>query len=317
MKYRVSIEKINYGTIEVDAESFEDACSKAESACFLHGVDWDRTMHLFTDAKKVQKHPGKKLPGDGTPTSEKQTIAVNTPIGAIHVTEKSDPLTEYPGVYIEFIGSDNCKKTVACVEYTPDENTIAVDVFPDDNYCERFHCRDISTDDLYHLKSLISEFSKKEYAGVDADFSDLQAIPLAYCEPEGLCFPVKVQVNVDLVNFNIDTYISPFYEESYVHVSSYHHNYSDLQQLLSSLDYSSITSVNSEEWANFAASETGKNWLKENFPINTSIRVVAYNAEYSASVVEITKDGIILAMREDTGEVVELLFGEQDFYLTQ
>ena len=53
MKYTVKVKEINYGTIEVEATSTEDALEKAEAHYSMGNTIWDCGEYELTDAKRV------------------------------------------------------------------------------------------------------------------------------------------------------------------------------------------------------------------------------------------------------------------------
>ena len=53
MKYTVKVKEINYGTIEVEATSPEDALEKAAAHYSMGNTIWDCGEYELTDAKRV------------------------------------------------------------------------------------------------------------------------------------------------------------------------------------------------------------------------------------------------------------------------
>lgn len=55
MKYTVKVKEVNYGTIEVEATSPEDALGKAETQYTMGNAHWDCGDYELSDAKLAPK----------------------------------------------------------------------------------------------------------------------------------------------------------------------------------------------------------------------------------------------------------------------
>ena len=53
MKYTVKVKETNYGTIEVEASSPEEALEKAEAHYTMGNTVWDCGDYALTDAKRI------------------------------------------------------------------------------------------------------------------------------------------------------------------------------------------------------------------------------------------------------------------------
>lgn len=53
MKYRVKVKEINYGTIEVDAKSPEEAAEIAEASYTMGNTVWNSGEYELSDIKRV------------------------------------------------------------------------------------------------------------------------------------------------------------------------------------------------------------------------------------------------------------------------
>ncbi len=55
MKFMVQVKEINYGVIEVEASSPEEALSKAEAGYSMGNTVWDSGEYELSDAKRVPR----------------------------------------------------------------------------------------------------------------------------------------------------------------------------------------------------------------------------------------------------------------------
>ena len=237
----------------------DDALRKYVAICF------DSKFHPMFVSWEVEVQPPREF-------------FVDTPLGKIRVWAKGDSVSEYPGVYVDLICSDNETVPLACVEYTPSENTIAVDTYCDGNSCgeecERVIVKNIPGAELVEAKKLISDFLRAEFRDRNPDFSDLSHIPLMWTEYEDDDF--EVNVYADLVNYSIDTDVTPFNGKP-VRVSSY--KYDTLRELIDEqlelLDFSSFTSIIDSEWVEFHKDPDARKWLAEKFPVGSRVLIPA------------------------------------------
>lgn len=55
MKYRINVKEINYGCIEIEAVSEQDAYEKAEAAYAMGETIWDQGNYELTDAQPIRE----------------------------------------------------------------------------------------------------------------------------------------------------------------------------------------------------------------------------------------------------------------------
>ena len=60
MKYTVKVKEVNYGAVEVDAVSAEEALAKAEAEYISGNTVWDCGDYELTDAKRVPERAKSK-----------------------------------------------------------------------------------------------------------------------------------------------------------------------------------------------------------------------------------------------------------------
>lgn len=236
---------------------------------------------------------------------------VITPIGKLRIRAKSedDANEEYPGVYVDFIAhNSNEEVSLACVEYSPSDDTIAIDVNYDEKNVERFYRKDLPGAMLATAKNYIKDFLHREY-GSDAeeDFHDLSRVPIAWGCPDEQ-EQVEVNVYADLENFYFHTYLTAP-EQNAVLVST--NSYSSLEELvyneLDSLDYDSLVTILHEEWVAFSANTGTQVWLRGAFPVGATRHFDGFNTDYDGTIKGQTDSGRIIVEQSD-GTIVDLLF---------
>lgn len=235
---------------------------------------------------------------------------VNTPIGKLLIRAKSedDANDDYPGVYIDFIDhNSNEQVSLACVEYSPSDDAIAMDVYHDEENVERFYRKDLPGAMLATAKNYITAFLKKEYRDVDEDFHDLSHIAIAWGCPDEQ-EQVAVNVYADLEKFCLHTYLTaPKHTAVLVSTGSY----SSLEEMvydeLDSLDYDCLVSILHDEWVAFSADAGTQEWLREAFPVGQTRHFDGYNTDYDGTIKGLTDSGRIIVEDAD-GNTVNLLF---------
>lgn len=236
---------------------------------------------------------------------------VNTPIGKLLIRAKSedDASEEYPGVYIDFVAHNSDEQvSLACVEYSPSEDAIAIDVNRSEEYAERYYRQELPGAMLATAKNYIMSFLHKEYKeDVDEDFHDLSRIAIAWGCPDEQ-EQVEVNVYADLEKFCLHTYLTaPKHTAVLVSTNSYPSLEELVYNELDTLDYDALVTILHEEWVAFSADAGTQEWLREAFPVGQSRHFDGYNTDYDGTITGLTDTGRIIV--EDTdGNVVNLLF---------
>ena len=249
--------------------------------------------------------------------AEPKEMFVDTPLGKIRVQIKGGQ-NDYPGVYVDLVTESGEEVYLACVEYCESENAIAVDAYHDANdvdCIERIIVSNVPGTELARAKKLIQDFFLREYGNLkDWDPNcDLSCIPLMSTDYEEDDYSVTVYA--DLVNFAINTDVTPFGGEP-VRVSSY--KYDTLQNLIDEqlefLDFGSYTSIDPNEWVKFHQDEGARKWLAEKFPIGSRILIPNHGDgdHQRGEITQQTKDGHFLVKLDDGKETV-LMFGYDEF----
>lgn len=233
---------------------------------------------------------------------------VDTPLGKIRVKAKydKDVAEDYPGIYVDLIAENGEETPLACVEYTPNDNTIAVDVYHDGenpNMVERTYCTDLPGADLVEAKQVINEFVRENYHDEAANFSDLNKVPIAWTEYEEEGYSVNVYA--DLVDFAIVTYVTPWGGEPVWVSSSTHDSLRDLiDNELTFLDADNYVCITEQEWAVFAKDPGVQKWLAEKFPVGSRILIPSYvgGGGKRGTITGMTEKGWLTAKMDDGSE---------------
>ena len=256
----------------------------------------------------------------------KREFFVDTPLGKIKVYSKheKDCARDYPGVYVDFLGSDGELVPLACVEYDSSSDRLQTCVYgdgADDSPTEVVHHQNLEINQHERALRLINDFCEENFHhGLsDDDLQHPEAISIGFTTvPQDEIF--SIQVIADLVNFALRSYIIlPTEEECRVLIRE--DKYDTLKELndndLAWLEPDWMYNFTLEQWKAFATHPDGLRCLREKYPAGCPVHSGSYTGpgydKFTGTVEEVRNDGSIL-IRTDDGRSKTVCFGYDDFY---